>query len=116
MLADKEWPVANPDLARDDEIEIGIQVNGKLRDTITLPLDCAEEDAQQGAGITSVGCYLDGNAPKVIVVKNRIINVVIYIPDIIGCMFSHDPNHWAGISASGLGWCYRVRRYQNAAS
>jgi leucyl-tRNA synthetase len=79
MLADMEWPVADPDLARDDEIEIGIQVNGKLRDTITLPLDCAEEDARNKAlASPAVGRYLDGNAPKkVIVVKNRIINVVV---------------------------------------
>ncbi len=79
MLADMEWPVADPDLARDDEIEIGIQVNGKLRDTITLPLDCAEEDARNRALASPAVCrYLDGNAPKkVIVVKNRIINVVV---------------------------------------
>ena len=65
MLADMEWPVANPDLARDDEIEIGIQVNGKLRDTITLPLDCAEEDARNKAlASPAVGRYLDGTAPK----------------------------------------------------
>ena len=79
MLADMKWPVADLDLARDDEIEIGIQVNGKLRDTITLPLDCPEEDAQKKAlASPAVARYLDGTTPrKVIVVKNRIINVVV---------------------------------------
>ena len=30
----------------DDEIEVGIQVNGKLRDTIMLPRDCENADAE----------------------------------------------------------------------
>jgi leucyl-tRNA synthetase len=79
MLAKLEWPEADAELARDNEIEIGIQVNGKLRDTIKLPRDCADEDAQSKAlASPAVGRYLEGKAPrKVIVVKNRIINVVI---------------------------------------
>lgn len=63
MLATLDWPEANAELARDDEIEIGIQVNGKLRDTIKLPLNCADEDAQSKAlASPAVGRYLEGKA------------------------------------------------------
>ncbi|XDZ71912.1 leucine--tRNA ligase [Alphaproteobacteria bacterium LSUCC0744] len=79
LLANTAWPQADASLAADDEIEIGIQVNGKLRDTIMLPRDCEASDAEARAlASPAIIRYLDGKPPrKVIVVKNRIINVVI---------------------------------------
>ena len=79
MLAQSSWPEADSALARDDEIEIGVQVNGKLRDTIKLERDCANDVAESLAlASVSVQKYLDGKTPKkVIVVQNRIINVVV---------------------------------------
>ena len=79
LLAQSDWPQADASLAADNEIEIGIQVNGKLRDTIMLPRDCDAGDAEARALVSpAIIRYLDGKAPrKVIVVKNRIINVVI---------------------------------------
>ena len=79
MLATATWPKADETLAADDEIEVGIQVNGKLRDTVMLSRDCKDADAKARAlESTTILRYLDGNKPKkVIVVKNRIINVVI---------------------------------------
>ena len=62
----------------EDNVKIGVQVNGKLRDTVTLPVD-ADEDVAQAAALASAGVirYLEGREPrKVIVVRNRIINVV----------------------------------------
>ena len=78
MLADTIWPVADPALAADDEVEIGVQVNGKLRATITLPRDCPNDVAEAKAlASEAVSRYLEGKTPKrVIVVPNRIINVV----------------------------------------
>ena len=78
LLAQSPWPEADTELARDDEIEIGVQVNGKLRDTIKVERDCPNEVAESLAlESTSVQRYLDGKTPKkVIVVQNRIINVV----------------------------------------
>ena len=55
-----------------------MQVNGKLRGTIDLPRDAAE-DAAERAALAEPGVQraLAGKAPrKVIVVKNRIVNVV----------------------------------------
>ena len=79
MLSTNSWPKADERLAADDEVEIGIQVNGKLRDTIMLARDCENAEAEARAlESKAILRYLDGNAPKkVIVVKNRIINVVI---------------------------------------
>ncbi len=78
LLAQSSWPEADAALARDDEIEIGVQVNGKLRDTIKLERDCPNDVAESLAlASASVQRYLDGKTPKkVIVVQNRIINVV----------------------------------------
>ncbi|MBT6122984.1 MAG: leucine--tRNA ligase [Candidatus Puniceispirillum sp.] len=78
MLANTDWPTADPAVAADDEVEIGVQVNGKLRATITLPRDCPNEDAEAKAlASDAVSRYLEGKSPKrVIVVPNRIINVV----------------------------------------
>ena len=79
MLADSAWPTADASLVTEASIEIGVQVNGKLRDTVSLPRD-ADEDQARAAALASAGVirYLDGSEPKkVIVVKNRIINVVV---------------------------------------
>ena len=71
-IADEAWLVA-------DDVEIGIQVNGKLRGTIRLAIDCDKDEAREKAlAHESIVKYLDGQEPKkVIVVPNRIINVVI---------------------------------------
>jgi leucyl-tRNA synthetase len=79
MLADSAWPTAKESLIADNIIEIGVQVNGKLRDTISLARDCTKQEAE-GAALASptIIRYLEDRVPKrVIVVPNRIINVVV---------------------------------------
>ncbi|CAI8204536.1 MAG: Leucine--tRNA ligase [SAR116 cluster bacterium] len=79
ILAHTAWPVADPAMIAEDTVEIGVQVNGKLRDTVSLERD-ADEDTARAAALERPGVirYLDGQSPKkVIVVKNRIINVVV---------------------------------------
>ncbi len=41
LLAEQPWPVADPDLARDEQVTIAVQVNGKLRGTLEFPRDTA---------------------------------------------------------------------------
>ena len=79
MLASLPWPEADASLVTEDQVEIGVQVNGKLRDTLALPRDADEDTAREAAlALPGVIRYLEGATPKkVIVVKNRIINVVI---------------------------------------
>lgn len=79
ILADTPWPKADSDLLVDETLTIGVQVNGKLRGTIDLPVDCNRDIAEQQAlDLPNVANLLDGKEPKkVIVVPNRIVNVVI---------------------------------------
>ncbi|MFY9288245.1 MAG: leucine--tRNA ligase [Alphaproteobacteria bacterium] len=78
MLADTSWPHADPALLVDDTVTIAVQVNGKLRATITLPRDLPAREAEAAAlAEASVQRAMGGNpAKKVIVVPNKIINVV----------------------------------------
>ena len=79
LVAHAPWPQADDNWLVDDEVEIGIQVNGKLRGTLTLTVDCDKKEAEEKAlAHPSIVKYLEGGAPKkVIVVPNRIINVVL---------------------------------------
>ena len=79
LVTNASWPTADDAWLTADEVEIGIQVNGKLRATILLPIDCDKKDAEEKAlAHPSIVKYLEGNSPKkVIVVPNRIINVVL---------------------------------------
>jgi leucyl-tRNA synthetase len=78
LLVERNWPVADPSLVVDDSVTIGVQVNGKLRATLTLPRDCAQDVAQAAAlADVNVQRALEGKEPrKVIVVPNRIVNIV----------------------------------------
>jgi leucyl-tRNA synthetase len=78
MLADVPWPTADPDLARDEQVTIAVQVNGRLRATLDLPRDAAANEVEEAAlALPQVTRLLDGKAPrKVVVVPNRIVSVV----------------------------------------
>jgi leucyl-tRNA synthetase len=78
LLCEQPWPKADPALLVEDRVTVAIQVNGKLRATIDLPRDAANDVAQSAAlSHPAVQRSLDGKAPrKVIVVPNRIVNVV----------------------------------------
>jgi len=78
LIADAEWPAVDPALLIDDEVTIAIQVNGKLRDTLTMARGMTK-DAVEAAALASdkVVRILDGKPPrKVIVVPDRLVNLV----------------------------------------
>jgi leucyl-tRNA synthetase len=78
LIADAEWPVADAALLVDEEVTIAVQVNGKLRDTLTAPKGSGK-DALEAMALASekVLRVLDGKPPrKVIVVPDRLVNVV----------------------------------------
>ncbi len=79
LLAEAAWPEADPALARDDSITIAVQVNGKLRATITLPRDTEAASAEAAAlADPNVRRAMGEKAPrKVILVPNKVINVVV---------------------------------------
>jgi len=78
MIATLPWPEADPAWLREEVINIAVQVNGKLRGTIELAPDSDDHLAEEMAlALPAVQKILEGQAPrKVIVVKNRIVNVV----------------------------------------
>jgi len=78
LIADAPWPEADPALLVDDEVTIAIQVNGKLRDTLTAPKGAPRETLQEMAlASDKIVRLLEGKPPrKVIVVPDRLVNLV----------------------------------------
>ena len=70
--------VADPHLTRDEQVTIAIQVNGKLRGTLEIPRDADNLAVEEAAmALPQVLRWLEGRPPrKVIVVPNRIVNIV----------------------------------------
>jgi leucyl-tRNA synthetase len=73
------WPALDEDAARDEEIEIPVQVNGKLRARVTLPADSSEEAIRQAAlAAPQLRTHLDGaQVLKVVVANRRLVNIVV---------------------------------------
>ncbi len=72
------WPVVDEEATKEDEITLIVQVNGKLRDRLTVPVNINEADAKAAAMESeNVIAYLDGRKPrKVIYVPGRLVNIV----------------------------------------
>jgi leucyl-tRNA synthetase len=73
------WPVADPELARQDEIEVPVQVNGKLRSRLTVARGASPEELERLArSDPKVSAHLNGKAiRKVVVVPDKLVNVVV---------------------------------------
>jgi len=78
LIADAAWPEIDPALLVEDEVTIAIQVNGKLRDTVTVAKGSGREAIEAIAlANANVQRILDGATPKkVIVVPDRLVNIV----------------------------------------
>ena len=78
LLAGMPWPEAEASLLAEERITVAVQVNGKLRGTISLPKDTGQEEAEAAAlDLDNVTRAVAGKpVRKVIVVPNRVINVV----------------------------------------
>ena len=78
-VAESAWPVADPSMLVDDQATVGVQVNGKLRGTILVAKDTADNVVEEQAlALETVQSFIVGKAiRKVIVVPNRIVNVVV---------------------------------------
>jgi len=79
MLVDTPWPEADPALLVDNVIEVAVQVNGKRRGSVQLTRGCAKDVAEREAVALKNVAQAIGDKPirKIIVVPDRIINVVI---------------------------------------
>ncbi len=78
MVVDAPWPKADPLLAADDERVLPIQINGKRRGEIKVKAGTAEVEVEKIAlADAAVMAHLEGlTVRKVIVVKDRIVNIV----------------------------------------
>jgi leucyl-tRNA synthetase len=85
MVGEKEsihltaWPEYDPSKVKEETVTIGIQVNGKLRDMITIAKDANEKYIEEQAlSQEKIRTLLADQKPKkVIVVPGRIVNIVV---------------------------------------
>ncbi|NPV86921.1 MAG: leucine--tRNA ligase [Anaerolineae bacterium] len=73
------WPEVDVEAAKEDELTIAVQINGKLRDHITVPADANEEMVKSTAlARDQVQKYLSGKTPRqIIYVKGRLLSIVV---------------------------------------
>ena len=78
FIYDAAWPVADPALLIAEEVTIAVQVNGKLRATVSAPPGSAREELEAMAlADAGVKIHIEGKTVrKVVVVPDRLVNVV----------------------------------------
>jgi leucyl-tRNA synthetase len=78
-IHNQAWPTFDPALAKEDEVTLVVQVNGKVRDRISVPAGIGDEEARRRAlDSETIVRLLGGKAPRqVIVVPGRLVNIVV---------------------------------------
>ncbi len=78
-LACEPWPAYDENLAREKQVELAVQVNGKVKDRIVVDADDDDESVKAVAlDSEKVVAALAGKTPKkVIVIKSRLVNIVV---------------------------------------
>jgi leucyl-tRNA synthetase len=77
-IFDSGWPTYDPALIAEEEIELVVQVNGKVRGKVRVPRDVAQDAALEGAlREPSVAKFVPGTPKKVIFVPGRLLNIVV---------------------------------------
>ena len=78
-IHNQSWPKFDEELAREEEITLVIQVNGKLRDKLTVPVSITETEARELAlGSERVKVHTDGKKiTNIICVPGRLVNIVV---------------------------------------
>jgi len=78
-LCESKWPAYDEDKLVDDEKEIAVQVNGKVRATITVSINDTDELIEEKAmKEDNVQKHIEGKEiVKIIVIKGKIVNIVV---------------------------------------
>jgi len=73
------WPVADPELAKEDAIEVPVQVNGKLRGRVRVAIGTTKEELERLAlAEDKVTPWLEGKqVVKIVVVPDKLVNIVV---------------------------------------
>ena len=75
----EKWPTYNPDLAKDEEVEIVVQINGRVRGKLKLPAGTGQDEAlKQAQADPGVAAHLAAKTTKkVIFVPDKLLNIVV---------------------------------------
>ena len=75
----EKWPEYDAELIKDDQIELVIQINGKVRDRIKVAADISENEAKELALASGkIKPFLAGKEiKKIIFVKGKLVSIVI---------------------------------------
>jgi leucyl-tRNA synthetase len=77
-VMDSGWPVHDPALAREELVQLAVQVNGKLRGTIRVPPNVAQDEALRTAlADAAIAKHVTGTIRKVVFVPGRLLSLVI---------------------------------------
>ena len=79
LIAHESWPKGDAELAKDNNVVIAVQINGKMRGTIEVERDLEKDKVIEIAkSLDNVAKQLQDTEPKkIIVVPNRIVNIVV---------------------------------------
>lgn len=79
LIIKENWPEGDAKLAENNMVTLGVQMNGKMRGTITVAKDAANDVAEAEAlKLDNVARQLEGKTiKKIIVVPNKIVNIVV---------------------------------------
>ena len=78
-IHNQPWPVFDPELAAEDKVEIVVQINGKIREKIVVPVGSKEDELKELA-LNNPGIknhLVEKTIRKVIVVPDRLVNIVV---------------------------------------
>jgi leucyl-tRNA synthetase len=72
------WPVFDPSVVADEELQVVVQVNGKLRSKVTVPVSAGESEVKEAAlADVRVRPFIEGRTiRKIIYVPGKLINIV----------------------------------------
>ncbi len=78
-IHEEKWPSFDPELAKAEEVVVAVQVNGKLRDRLTVPVNISNKELEEMAlASEKVKKYLDGKEViRIVTVPGRLVNIVV---------------------------------------
>ena len=80
-IAYESWPTYSEDKCRDSEVNIAVQVNGKMRGTVMMDADLSNEEVVANVvADEKIARFLEkqgGSIVKTIVVKNKLVNLIV---------------------------------------
>ena len=75
----QSWPAYDPQALVQEEVEMVVQINGKVRDRMMVPAEATQQEIQDMAvSLSKIQEFIKGkNVVKVIVVPKKLVNIVV---------------------------------------